>query len=144
MPASQVGQGARYGPSSSFNTRTSVASSSINLRGSDRSPPAPSASDTNFYPGDPNDWSKEDDDHLHNFDPKDRKVSFLFFLFARNALPSVSKEYPSTVSDKETGNLLYEKKYRVIRYDLLRGKSLSSPLPFNLRRAEVETGQESR
>ena len=32
-----------------------------------------------FYPGDPNDWSKEDDDHLHNFDPKDRKVSFSFF-----------------------------------------------------------------
>jgi len=75
IPASQVGQGARYGPSSSFNTRTSVASSSINLRGSDRSPPAPSASDTNFYPGDPNDWSKEDDDHLHNYDPKDRRVS---------------------------------------------------------------------
>jgi hypothetical protein len=34
-----------------------------------------------FYPGDPNDWSKEDDDHLHNYDPKDRKVSHhsLFF-----------------------------------------------------------------
>ena len=32
-----------------------------------------------FYPGDPNNWSKEDDDHLHNFDPKDRKVSFSFF-----------------------------------------------------------------
>jgi len=75
MPASQVGQGARYGPSSSFNTRTSVASSSVNLRASDRSPPAPGASDTNFYPGDPNDWSKEDDDYLHNYDPKDRRVS---------------------------------------------------------------------
>jgi len=75
IPASQVGQGARYGPSSSFATRTSVASSSVNLRGSDRSPPAPSASDTNFYPGDPNDWSKEDDDYLHNFDPKDKRVS---------------------------------------------------------------------
>jgi len=75
MPASQVGQGARYGPSSSFNTRTSVASSSVNLRASDRSPPAPGASDMNFYPGDPNDWSKEDDDYLHNYDPKDRRVS---------------------------------------------------------------------
>jgi len=74
IPASQVGQGARYGPTSSFNNRTSVASSSVNLRGSDRSPPAPSASDTNFYPGDPNDWSKEDDDWIHNSDPKDRKV----------------------------------------------------------------------
>jgi len=58
-----------------------------------------------FYPGDPNDWSKEDDDHLHNFDPKDRKVSFLFFLFARIDLSSVSKEYPSlsTGIDKERG-----------------------------------------
>jgi len=89
MPASQVGQGARYGPSSSFATRTSVASSSINLRGSDRSPPSTTAAGSaaatpggdgmGFYPGDPNDWSKEDDDHLHNFDPKDRKVSFSFF-----------------------------------------------------------------
>lgn len=65
----------RYGPTSSFATRTSVASSSVNLRGSDRSPPAPATGDTGFYPGDPNDWSKEDDDYLHNFDPKDRKVS---------------------------------------------------------------------
>jgi hypothetical protein len=32
------------------------------------------ANDMSFYPGDPNDWSKEADDYLHNPDPKDRKV----------------------------------------------------------------------
>lgn len=84
----------RYGPSSSFATRTSVASSSVNLRGSDRSPPiqagAGTTSESAFFPGDPNDWSKEDDDYLHNWDPKDKRVGSislrLTFLLSRVAV----------------------------------------------------------
>ena len=92
----------RYGPSS-YNTRTSVASSSVNLRGSDRSPPltggmgvgaagagagvgvgagamgAGTMSDQSFYPGNPNEWTKEDDDFLHNPDATlDKRVSPLY------------------------------------------------------------------
>lgn len=84
-PGSGGSAASRYGPSSSFNARTSVASSSVNLRGSDRSPPLGAAgaapgtgtiSDQSFFPGNPNDWSKEDDDFLHNPDSRlDKQVS---------------------------------------------------------------------